>query len=34
MFEEIRNIVVEQGKKDQSNAFHVISNLNWYRYEK
>lgn len=34
MFEEIRNIVVEQGKQNPAHAFHVISNLNWYRYEK
>ncbi|GAI21127.1 unnamed protein product [marine sediment metagenome] len=34
VFEEIRIICKEQGKRDPDNAFHVISNLNWYRYEK
>ena len=32
--EEIRSVVLEQGKRDPDNAFHVISNLNWCRYEK
>lgn len=34
MFEEIRNICKEQGKRDPDNAFHVISDLNWHRYKK
>ena len=32
--EEIRSVVLEQGKRDPDKAFHVISNLNWCRYEK
>jgi len=33
MFQEIRNIVVEQSKQEPNHGFHVISNLNWHRYE-
>ena len=31
-FSRIREIVIEQGKRDPNNSFHVISNLNWSRY--
>lgn len=34
VFGEIRSVVVEQGERDPDHAFHVVSNLNWYRYEK
>lgn len=34
IFEEIRSVALEQGKRDPDKAFHVISNLNWCRYEK
>lgn len=34
VFEQIRKVIVEQGKRDPVNASHVISSLNWYRYEK
>ena len=33
-WDEIRKILIEHGKKDPENAFHVISNLNWFRFEK
>jgi 2-polyprenyl-3-methyl-5-hydroxy-6-metoxy-1,4-benzoquinol methylase len=32
--DQIREIVIEQGKREPQNAFHVISNLNWNRYNK
>ena len=34
ILEEIRSVLLEQGKQDPAHAFHVTSNLNWHRYER